>query len=73
MMKMLQAFLAVLMAFVPFLARAAGPDMSALTAGVDFSTLIAAILAIAVLGVGYVLAKGGAAGIVAFIKRMAHG
>ncbi len=54
-------------------AFAAGPDMTPLTSGVDFSTIIAGILAVATLGVGYVLAKGGAAGIVSFIKRMAHG
>lgn len=52
-------------------AFAAGPDFTTLTAGVDFSTLIAATMAIAVLAVGYTIAKSGAAGIVSFIRRMA--
>lgn len=53
------------------LASAAGPDFSTLTGGVDYTTLIGAVMAVAVLAVGYVLAKQGSAGIVRFIGRMA--
>lgn len=54
-------------------ALALPPDFTALTTGVDFSTLIAAVMAVAVLAVGFVLAKGGATGIVSFIKRQSNG
>ena len=67
MKKLLVAVLGLL----PLSVFAVGPDFTALTAGVDFGTLVAAVMAVAVLSVGFVVAKGGAAGIVRFIARMA--
>ena len=71
MKKNVLVLLAGLLALVGAPAFAAGPDFTALTAGVDFGTVIAATMAVAVLSVGFVLAKSGAAGIVRFISRMA--
>jgi len=72
MKKLLQTLGVALMSVLPFLAHA-DTDFTPLTSGVSFVGITAAILAVAVLGVTYVIAKGGAAGIVSFIKRMAHG
>lgn len=52
-------------------AFAAGPDFTPLTGSVDYTTLITAVFAVALLAVGYVIAKQGAAGLVRFIGRMA--
>lgn len=68
-LSLIGAFLTML----GFAANALPPDFAALTTGVDFSTLIAAVMAVAVLAVGFVLAKGGAAGIVTFIKKQSNG
>lgn len=72
MKKYLSGLLAGLLSLLGFSANAAGPDFTALTSGIDLTTLIAAIMAVAVIGIGYVLAKGGAVSIMGFIKRVTH-
>lgn len=71
MKKNASVLLLSLLVLVGAPAFAAGPDFTTLTAGVDFGTVISATMAVAVLSVGFVLAKAGAAGIVRFISRMA--
>jgi hypothetical protein len=69
-MKKLSALFLTLLSASAF---AAGPDFTALTTGIDLTTLIAAIMAVALLGIGYVMAKGGAVAIMGFIKRVTGG
>lgn len=71
MKKLIGAVMAFLAMLFVGVAQAVPPDFTGLTAGVDFSTLIAAVMAVAVLAVGFVIAKSGAAAIVMFISRMA--
>lgn len=70
MKNLLMSLVAGFLSLLGFAAHAVGPDYTALTTGVDFTTLIAAVMAVAVLAVIYVLAKGGASAIVKFIGRM---
>lgn len=70
MMKVLLAFLAGLVGFLGLTggALAAPPDYSSLTTAVDFSTTIAAVMAVAALIAGLYLAIRGAKTILAFIR-----
>jgi len=49
-------------------AFAAGPDLSPLTTAIDVSTVVTAILAVAVIGIGYILAKKGSQSVMSFIS-----
>lgn len=58
---------AALVAAAPFV-QAAGPDYTALTTGVDFTSTIAAVLAVAALLVGLWLAVRGAKIVIGMVR-----
>jgi len=53
-------------------AFAVGPDYTALTSGIDLTTTIAAVMAVAVIGLGFILARGGAKTVMNFVKGALH-
>lgn len=61
----------VTMVSVP--AFAAGPDLTPLTTAIDLSTVTTAILAVSVLGIGYILAKGGSLSVMSFVRSALRG
>lgn len=59
MLKIVRVYIALFLAVLGFNAAAVGPDFTTLTAGVDFSTVGPAILAVAALiGLVLVVRKG---------------
>lgn len=74
-MKMLQLFLTGLLAFfsltgVSFAAEATGVDLTPLTSQISFATVIAAVLGVFALIVGFKLAWKGGQKVLAAINRM---
>ncbi len=66
---MLKKIAGVLICVAPLSAFATGPDLTALTTAVDFSTVVTAVLAIAgMLAVVYVAVKGAQIGL-AMLKK----
>ena len=59
---------AILLTMSPLSAFAAGPDLTPLTTAIDVSTVVVAILAVAVIGISFILAKGGASSVMNFIR-----
>lgn len=71
-MKFLSSTLFLLLGLVSS-AFAAPPDFTPLTSAIDISTVITAVLAVAVIGIGFILASRGATTVMAFIKRALNG
>lgn len=69
-MKPMQLFFASMLAMFYATTASAVSQFDPLTTGVSFTEVIAAIMAIALIGVGWVLAKGGAVTILGFLKRV---
>lgn len=69
-MKKIQLLFMVFLSMLGVSAFAVGPDLSPLSGGVDFSTVITAVLAVALLGVGWVLAKAGALTVISFVSKV---
>lgn len=59
----------VLVACAPMSAFAVGPDLTPLTNAIDVSTVVTAVLAVAVIGIGFILAKKGATAVMGFISH----
>jgi hypothetical protein len=69
MKTMFRKFALASLATTPLLSFAAAPDFTTLTSGIDFGTIVAAIMAVALLFVGVILAVKGAKIVMNFLQQ----